>query len=121
MALGHVNAGVFSNDEATYQRFQKALEISGERFWRLPLDDEYRDMIVSQIADIMNTGGRWGGASTAAIFLKEFAGDTPWLHLDIAGTAWIEDQKPWIAKGPSGIAVRSILEWVRGFDGGVSQ
>ncbi len=116
VALGHINAGVFANDEAVYQRFQDALKISGERFWRLPLDDEYRDMIVSQIADIMNTGGRWGGASTAAIFLKEFVGDTPWLHLDIAGTAWVEETKPWIAKGPSGIGVRSILEWVRGFD-----
>ena len=116
VALGHINAGVFANDEGIYERFQDALKISGERFWRLPLCEEYRDMIVSQIADIMNTGGRWGGASTAAIFLKEFVGDTPWLHLDIAGTAWIEETKPWIAKGPSGIGVRSILEWVRGFD-----
>ncbi len=121
VALGHINAGVFANEEATFQRFQKALETSGERFWRLPLDEEYREMIVSQIADIMNTGGRWGGASTAAIFLKEFAGETPWLHLDIAGTAWIDEQKPWIAKGPSGIAVRSILEWVRSFDTDVAQ
>ena len=61
----------------------------------------------------MNTGGRWGGAMTAAMFLKEFVGDTPWIHLDIAGMAWKEDAKPWIAKGPSGIAVRTITEWVR--------
>ncbi len=117
VALGMLNAGVFSNDDATYEKFHKALEISGEKFWRLPVEDEYRDMIVSDIGDIKNTGGRWGGAITAAMFLKEFVGDTPWLHLDIAGVAWMEEQKPWIAKGPSGIAVRSIVEWVRSYAG----
>ena len=115
VALGMLNAGVFSNDDETYEHFHKALELSGEKFWRLPLDDEYRDQIVSDIGDIKNTGGRWGGAITAAMFLKEFVGDTPWIHLDIAGTAWMEEQKPWIAKGPSGIAVRSIVEWVRSY------
>ncbi len=117
VALGMLNAGVFSNDDKTYEQFHKALEISGEKFWRLPIDDEYRDMIVSDIGDIKNTGGRWGGAITAAMFLKEFVDDTPWIHLDIAGVAWMEDQKPWIAKGPSGIAVRSIVEWVRSYAG----
>ena len=67
------------------------------------------------IADIVNSGGRWGGAITAAMFLKEFAEDTPWIHLDIAGTAWMEDQKPWIAKGPSGIALRSLVQFVQDF------
>jgi leucyl aminopeptidase len=115
-ALGMVNAGVFSNDEDAYQRFAAALGLSGERFWRLPVEDDYREMIQSGIADIRNTGGsRWGGAITAAMFLKEFVEETPWVHLDIAGVAWIEEQKPWIAKGPSGIAVRSIVEWVRGY------
>jgi leucyl aminopeptidase len=116
VALGMLNAGVFANDEASYGHFQKALEISGEKFWRLPAEDEYRDMIVSHIGDITNTGnGRWGGAITAAMFLKEFADETPWIHLDIAGVAWMEEQKPWIAKGPSGVAVRSIVEWVRSY------
>jgi leucyl aminopeptidase len=115
VALGMLNAGVFSNDDATYEKFHKALEVSGEKFWRLPVEDEYREMIVSDIGDIKNTGGRWGGAITAAMFLKEFVGETPWLHLDIAGVAWMEEQKPWIAKGPSGIAVRSIVEWVRSY------
>jgi len=115
VALGYANAGVFSNDDAMYERFNKALTKAGEKMWRLPLDDEYKDQIKSNIADIMNTGGRWGGASTAAMFLKEFAEDTPWIHLDIAGTAWMEDQKPWIAKGPSGIAVRSLVEFAREF------
>ena len=85
VALGYFNAGVFANDEKMYERFSKATAQAGEKFWRLPLDDEYRDSIRSNIADIMNSGGRWGGAITAAMFLKEFAEDTPWMHLDIAG------------------------------------
>jgi leucyl aminopeptidase len=115
VALGMVNAGVFSNDDATYAKFDAALAASGEKFWRLPLGDEYAEMIKSDIGDIKNTGGRWGGAITAAEFLKVFAEDTPWIHLDIAGMAWVEDSRPYIAKGPSGIAVRSIVEWVRSF------
>jgi leucyl aminopeptidase len=115
VALGYVNAGVFSNDDKFYERFSRALDNAGEKFWRLPLDEEYKESIRSNIADIMNTGGRWGGAVTAAMFLKEFAEDTPWIHLDIAGTAWMEDNKPWIAKGPSGIAVRSLVELVKDF------
>ncbi len=113
VALGMVNAGVFSNDDETYGKFASALETSGEKFWRLPLGDDYVEMIRSEIGDIKNTGGRWGGASTAAEFLHTFAEDTPWIHLDIAGVAWAEETKPYMAKGPSGIAVRSILEWVR--------
>jgi leucyl aminopeptidase len=115
VALGMVNAGAFSNDDATYAKFQEALATSGEKFWRLPLGDEYADMIRSDIGDIKNTGGRWGGAITAAEFLHHFAEDTPWIHLDIAGAAWIDDARPYVAKGPSGIGVRSILEWVRSY------
>ena len=115
IALGMVNAGAFSNDDPTYAKFDTALATSGEKFWRLPLGDEYADMIKSDIGDIKNTGGRWGGAITAAEFLHAFAEDTPWIHLDIAGVAWVEDSRPYIAKGPSGIAVRSILEWVRSY------
>ena len=111
VALGMINAGVFANDDDFYNRFNAALAKSGEKMWRLPAEDDYRDMIKSDIADIKNTGGRWGGAVTAAMFLKEFVGDTPWIHLDIAGVAWMEDAKPWIAKGPSGIAVRSLVEF----------
>jgi leucyl aminopeptidase len=114
VALGMVNAGSFANDEEIYRHFTDALQITGERFWRLPLEDEYKDQIKSSIADIMNTGAtRWGGAINAAMFLKEFVEDTPWIHLDIAGVAWTEEAKPWIAKGPSGIAMRTLAEWVR--------
>jgi leucyl aminopeptidase len=117
VALGYANAGIFANDDAMYERFHKANDEAGEKMWRLPLDDEYKENIKSSIADIVNSGGRWGGAINAAMFLKEFAEDTPWIHLDIAGTAWMEDQKPWIAKGPSGIALRSLVEFVKGFAG----
>ena len=116
VALGQVNAGCFANDEDAYRHFTGAAEISGERFWRLPLEDDYKDQIKSSIADIMNTGmNRYGGATNAAMFLKEFAEDTPWIHLDIAGLAWSDDAKPWMAKGPSGIAMRTITEWVRSY------
>src|SRR5579871_757752 len=115
VALGFNNAGIFTNDDDMYNRIHTANDKAGEKMWRLPLDDEYKEQIRSSIADIMNTGGRWGGAITAAMFLKEFAEETPWIHLDIAGTAWMEDQKPWIAKGPSGIALRSLVEFVKGF------
>jgi leucyl aminopeptidase len=116
VALAYTNAGVFANNEDMYQRFQRALDKAGEKFWRMPLDEEYKDMIRSNIADIVNSGGRYGGAITAAMFLKEFAEDTPWLHLDIAGTAWMEENKPWIAKGPTGISVRALTEFVKTFN-----
>ena len=116
IALGALNFGVFSNDDATCLKFMDGLAISGEKGWRLPCTDDYRDHIKSEIADIMNTGkNRYGGAISAAMFLKEFAGDTPWVHLDIAGCAWNEEKKSWHAYGPSGIAVRSIIEWVRSY------
>ena len=116
VALGKTNAGLFSNDEAAWEKFQSGLRTSGEKFWRLPCTDDYQEQIKSQIADIMNTGAhRWAGAITAAMFLKEFADGTPWIHLDIAGCAWIDEQRPYIAKGPSGVALRSIVEWVRSY------
>jgi leucyl aminopeptidase len=115
IALGQLNAGIFANDEDSYSRFMDGLRISGERYWRLPAEDDYRDVIKSTIADIKNTGGRYGGAINAAMFLKEFAEETPWLHLDIAATAWTDDPKPWTASGPTGVAVRSVIEWIRSY------
>jgi leucyl aminopeptidase len=115
VALGQINGGVFTNNDDEYAHFTRAVEQSGERFWRLPIEDEYREQIVSQIGDIKNTGGRYGGAITAAMFLKEFVAETPWLHLDIAALAWNDDAKPWIASGPTGVGVRSITEWVRSY------
>jgi leucyl aminopeptidase len=117
VALAGVNAGVFANNDEIYARFEQAERRAGEKMWRMPLDEEYRELIRSGIADIKNTGGRYGGAVTAAMFLKEFVEDTPWIHLDIAGTAWTEENKSWIAQGPSGVAVRSIVEFVKDMAG----
>src|SRR3974390_161531 len=89
VALAHVNVGFFASDDGMYERFVAATRQAGEKMWRLPLDDDYKEIIKSNIADIVNSGGRYGGAVTAAMFLKEFAEDTPWVHLDIAGTAWM--------------------------------
>lgn len=115
VALGQHHVGVFTNDEATFEKFTEGQKATGERFWRLPVTSEYTEQIRSHIADLMNTGGRYGGASTAAAFLQEFAGETPWIHLDIANMAWLDDAKPWSSKGPSGVAMRSIVEWARQF------
>jgi leucyl aminopeptidase len=109
VALGHIHVGLFGNDEALLTKIQDAANASGERMWRMPLDDDYKEYLKSAFADLSNVGGRWGGAVTAAYFLKEFAGDTPWAHLDIAGTAWLDDAKPYMAKGPTGVGVRTFV------------
>ncbi len=115
VALGHLHVGLFSNDDAMRDRLLKASRAEGERMWPMPLDDDYKDYLKSAFADLANVGGRWGGAITAAYFLKEFAQDTPWVHLDIAGTAWLDDCKPYSAKGPTGLPVRTLvrlaLDW----------
>ena len=99
---GHGQCGHLRQRRGFYEASTSRCRSRARRCGGLPVDEEYREMIKSNIADIVNSGGRWGGAVTAAMFLKEFVGETPWLHLDIAGVAWMEDNKPWIAKGPSG-------------------
>jgi leucyl aminopeptidase len=83
---------------------------AGERAWPMPSGDEYFEQLKSEWADMSNTGGRPAGAITAAVFLKQFAGDGPWAHLDIAGTAWVDEAKPWQMKGATGTAVRTLVE-----------
>ena len=100
---GHGQRGRLHQHDDAYAHFVEATEQSGERFWRLPIEDEYREQIDSQIADIMNTGGRYGGAITAAMFLKEFVGDTPWIHLDIAGIAWNEERSHGLPRARRGL------------------
>jgi leucyl aminopeptidase len=117
VALGYHNVGVFSNDEDFVEDFEASTIRTGEKMWRMPVDEDYFEHIRSEIADIKNTGGRWGGAITAAMFLKEFVDDKPWIHLDIAGTAWLEENKAWMPKGPSGVAVRSLVDFARHFAG----
>jgi leucyl aminopeptidase len=117
VALGYHNVGVFTNNEEFADEFITSTIRTGEKMWRMPVDQDYFDHIRSEIADIKNTGGRWGGAITAAMFLKEFVDDKPWIHLDIAGTAWLEENKDWMPKGPSGVAVRSLVDFARHFAG----
>jgi leucyl aminopeptidase len=109
VALGHVNVGLFANDDALRERVMLAARAEGEKMWHMPLEDDYKDYLKSAFADIPNVGGRYGGAVTAAMFLKEFADPTPWVHLDIAGTAWLDDSKPFLAKGPTGMPLRTMV------------
>jgi leucyl aminopeptidase len=109
VALGHVHVGLFSNDDGMRDRVLKAAKGEGENMWPMPLDEDYKELLKSAFADLGNIGGRWGGAISAAWFLKEFAEDTPWVHLDIAGTAWLDDAKPYMAKGPTGMPVRTMV------------
>jgi leucyl aminopeptidase len=111
VALGNVNIGVFGSDPAFTDQLLASSKVAGEKMWPLPVDDDYRENIKSGIADIQNVGsGKGGGAINAAMFLKEFTGDTPWIHLDIAGTAWQDDVKPWNAKGATGVGVRTLVD-----------
>src|SRR5262249_13970089 len=112
IALGEIRAGVMGTDERLIDEVIRAGEQCGERIWRLPLDDRYGEQVKSPIADIKNDGGRGAGAITAAMFLKAFVGQTPWAHLDIAGTAWINAAKPFIAKGATGFGVRTLANLV---------
>jgi len=110
VALGYTNVGVFANDQAWLERLLASAKKCGEKMWPMPLDEEYKEQLKSIIADMPNVGTRWGGAITAAMFLKEFADPIPWVHLDIAGTAWLEEGKPYMAKGPSGVGVRTLVD-----------
>jgi len=110
VALGHVHTGAFTNNDAMLARVLAAAKDEGENMWHMPLDDDYRELLKSAFADLANIGPRWGGAITAAWFLREFAGDTPWVHLDIAGTAWLDDAAPHLAKGPTGVCVRTFAQ-----------
>ena len=110
VALGHYYTGVFSNNDGFRDKLLASAARQGEKMWPMPVDEEFKDQIKTPFADIANVGGRWGGAITAALFLQEFAEDTPWIHLDIAGTASYDDGKPYAAKGASGIAVRTLVD-----------
>ena len=112
IALGDVNAAVLGTDQDLIDEIISAGREVGEKFWQLPLDKEYTKQIKSDIADIRNVGGRKAGTITAAAFLKEFADGIAWAHLDIAGTAWGDEAKPYRSKGPTGIAVRTLLRIV---------
>ena len=116
IALGSHASGMMGTSQAIMDRLSRAGEATAERVWELPLWDEYREMIKSQVADIKNIGGRPAGSITAAAFLAEFVGDYPWAHLDIAGTAWVDrPAKPYESHGGTGVGVRLITEFLREF------
>ena len=112
IALGDVHTAILGTDQELIDQFIAAGKEVGERFWQLPLDDDYTKQIRSDIADIKNVGGKKAGTITAAAFLKEFAEETPWAHLDIAGTAWADPATPYRSKGPTGVAVRTLIEFI---------
>src|SRR6202790_5092128 len=116
VALSNVNVGVFGSDQAFTDRLLASSKVAGEKMWQMPIDDDYREFIKGSVGDIQNIGsGKGGGAITGAMFIKEFTGDTPWIHLDIAGTAWNDDQKPWMAKGATGSAVRTLVHMLMSY------
>ena len=113
VALGSHAVGVLGNNDALIGRVRAIGEVIGERAWQLPLWDEYKEQVKSDVADVRNIGGRGGGTITAAAFLSHFVGDYPWVHLDIAGTDWGESARPYIPKGPTGIGARLVIEVLR--------
>src|SRR5467141_2713930 len=116
VALANVNVGVFGSDQPFTDKLLASSKAVGEKMWQMPIDDDYREFIKGTVADIQNIGsGKGGGAITGAMFIKEFTGDTPWIHLDIAGTAWNDDAKPWLAKGPTGVALRTLVHLVMSY------
>jgi leucyl aminopeptidase len=115
VALGPLVSGLFSNNDDLAKRLMAAADAAGERVWRLPLVDEYRENLKSDVADMNNVGPRGGGAITAGLFMKEFAGDRPWAHFDIAGPAFLEKDTPLAPKGGTGCAVRTILNYLMDF------
>ncbi len=114
IGLGHHATGLMGNDDHLLYEVRHAGDLGGERCWPLPLWDEYREQIKSDIADVKNVGGRAAGTITAGWFLREFVDGFPWAHLDIAGTAWTDSARPDMAKGPTGVGVRLFTEFVLG-------
>ncbi len=113
IALGNEAIAMMGNDTCIMERLKAAGEDTFERVWQMPLFEEYGDYIKSEVADLKNTGGRTGSLVAAGYFLREFAGDTPWVHLDIAGTAWIEKEKPYTPKGATGVGVRLLSNFLK--------
>ncbi len=112
VGLGTHTAGLMGNNQKLMDRLKQASESTGEKVWQLPMDDELRTEIKSDVADMKNVGSRWGGAITAAMFLENFVGETPWAHIDIAGPAYTEKENKWTPKGATGFGVRTIIGYI---------
>ena len=114
VALGKTTTGLFGTPDSWVTEVKRASERGGDRSWPMPVFDDYKELFKSDIADFANTGGRGGGAITGALFIKEFTGDLPWVHMDIAGTAWAEEAKPYQPRGATGVGVRTLAELALG-------
>ncbi len=112
IALGDDIAGLYTPDDGVAAQLEKAAEISGEKIWRMPMEEKYFEGLKSGIADMKNTGPRPGGAITAALFLKQFVKETPWAHLDIAGPVWVDKENGYNGSGATGYGVRTLVSWV---------
>ncbi len=112
IALGHAASAAVTNDDNFVQQFLNVAKSTGERYWQMPLYEDYASAMKSDIADLKNTGGRAAGTLTAGAFLKSFVAETPWIHLDIAGTAYLDNDSAWQAKGPTGTPVRALVSYV---------
>lgn len=113
VALGSINTAAITNDESLMKEINEASELAGEFIWELPHNDEYRELNKSHFADIKNSGGRWGGAITAGLFLEEFVDNKPWVHLDIAGTSFISEDRGYLPKGATGVPVKTLYYFVK--------
>jgi leucyl aminopeptidase len=118
IALGDICSGVFGNRQELVDRVTKAAAEAGELTWQLPMYEQYKEQNKSDVADIKNSGGRYGGAITAAQFLAGFVGDTPWVHLDIAGTFLSDKERGCLVKGATGVPVRTLVNLVLSLAGG---
>jgi leucyl aminopeptidase len=108
VALGKATSGLFGTPAAFVEQVRAVANRAGDRSWPMPTFDDYMEQLKSEIADFTNTGGRAAGSITAALFLKEFTGGLPWVHMDIAGTAWADEARPFMPKGATGVAVRTL-------------
>lgn len=117
VALGSINTGAVTNDESLMNKVKDAAELAGEPVWQMPSNDEYRDLIKGTVGDLKNTGGRGAGTITAGLFLEEFVNNTPWVHLDIAGTAFLSSERGYLPKGATGVPVKTLYHLAKGCKG----
>jgi len=112
IALGRMASGIMGNNQELIDKLIESANSGGERLWQLPMYKEYKETLKSHIADFKNAGSREAGASVAGVFLSEFAGDTPWAHIDIAGPSWLDNNTKELSKGPSGVGVRTLINYL---------
>ncbi len=115
VALGSVNTGAITNNKELMSNVKEASKLAGEPVWELPNNEEYKELIKGKFADLSNTGGRGAGAITAGLFLEEFVDNTPWVHLDIAGTSYLGKERGYLPKGATGVPVKTLYYLAKEF------